>query len=338
MTDTTTVQVIDSPDTTTVQVHEGDSTTVQYQDTETVVVATGTIGPPGPPGPSGGTTNLDWDAGTSTVTSDTGTDATLTPVDDTNPGLMSVSDKSKLDGVEENATADQTAEEIKTAYESNADTNAYTDSEKSKLDGIEANADVTDATNVEAAGAVMESDATTAAMGFVLDEDDMASDSDTKVPTQQSVKAYVDDNVGGAANAFVGARVTKSAAQSIATGTWVALTFDTETFDTDSIHDTVTNTSRLTVPTGMDGGWIVSGQATFNSLADGVLYGVEIHLNGSAVTRTLSYSGKASAFPSATVSDILSLTAGDYVELFARQDTGSSLGVNGRLAMTYQGA
>lgn len=31
----------------------------------------------------------------------------------------------------------------------------------------------------------------------VLDEDDMASDSDTKVPTQQSVKAYVDNAVSG---------------------------------------------------------------------------------------------------------------------------------------------
>jgi len=33
--------------------------------------------------------------------------------------------------------------------------------------------------------------------GFVLDEDDMASDSNTKVPTQQSVKAYVDSATGG---------------------------------------------------------------------------------------------------------------------------------------------
>ena len=30
-----------------------------------------------------------------------------------------------------------------------------------------------------------------------IDEDDMASDSDAHVPTQQSVKAYVDDNIGG---------------------------------------------------------------------------------------------------------------------------------------------
>ena len=61
-----------------------------------------------------------------------------------------------------------------------------------KLDGIEAGADVTDSTNVDSAGAVMNSDTSTAAMSFVIDEDNMASDSATKVPTQQSVKAYVD--------------------------------------------------------------------------------------------------------------------------------------------------
>lgn len=46
----------------------------------------------------------------------------------------------KLDGIEAGATADQTAGEIKTAYESNANTNAYTDAEKSKLAGVETSA------------------------------------------------------------------------------------------------------------------------------------------------------------------------------------------------------
>ena len=49
-------------------------------------------------------------------------------------------DESKLDGIETSATADQTASEIKTAYESNADTNAFTDADESKLDGIETSA------------------------------------------------------------------------------------------------------------------------------------------------------------------------------------------------------
>ena len=60
--------------------------------------------------------------------------------------------------VEDGATADQTGAEIKSLYEAEADTNAFTDAEKSKLAGIEAGADVTDAANVDAAGAVMETD------------------------------------------------------------------------------------------------------------------------------------------------------------------------------------
>jgi hypothetical protein len=62
---------------------------------------------------------------------------------------------------------------------------------------VEDGADVTDATNVDNAGAVMNSDESTAGMSFVIDENNMASDSDTKVPTQQSVKAYVDASVVG---------------------------------------------------------------------------------------------------------------------------------------------
>ena len=65
-----------------------------------------------------------------------------------------------LINVEDGATADQTAAEIKTAYESNADTNAFTDAEQTKLSGIEASADVTDTANVTAAGALMDSEVT----------------------------------------------------------------------------------------------------------------------------------------------------------------------------------
>ncbi len=61
-----------------------------------------------------------------------------------------------------------------------------------KLDGIEAAADVTDATNVNAAGATMNTDATMAGNSYFLDEDAMGSDSATQVASQQSIKAYVD--------------------------------------------------------------------------------------------------------------------------------------------------
>tara|TARA_R110000868_G_scaffold5940_1_gene34600 strand:+ start:317 stop:1132 length:816 start_codon:yes stop_codon:yes gene_type:complete len=69
-------------------------------------------------------------------------------------------EETKLSGIEASATTDQTAGEIKTAYESNSDTNAFTDADHTKLDGIEASADITDATNVTAAGALMDSEVT----------------------------------------------------------------------------------------------------------------------------------------------------------------------------------
>jgi hypothetical protein len=139
---------------------------------------------------------------------------------------------SKLNGIEAGATADQTSEEIQDIVggmvSSNTesgiavtydDTNGklnfsvssqtdenFTTTLKNKLDGIESGANVTDAANVDAAGAVMNSDTSTAAMSFVIDEDNMASNSATKVPTQQSVKTYVDNEIdiliGGAPGAL----------------------------------------------------------------------------------------------------------------------------------------
>ena len=62
-------------------------------------------------------------------------------------------DGTKLDGIEAGATADQTAAEIKAAYEINADTNVFDDAAVSKLAGIEAGA-TADQTGSEIATAI----------------------------------------------------------------------------------------------------------------------------------------------------------------------------------------
>lgn len=51
--------------------------------------------------------------------------------------LFSTTEQSKLDGIEPNATQDQTGAEIKALYEAEADTNAFTDALVTKLAGIE---------------------------------------------------------------------------------------------------------------------------------------------------------------------------------------------------------
>jgi len=52
--------------------------------------------------------------------------------------------------------------------------------------------------------AISNAEQSTASMGFVIDEDTMLSDSPTKIPTQQSVKAYVDTKAPIADPAFTG--------------------------------------------------------------------------------------------------------------------------------------
>jgi hypothetical protein len=75
-------------------------------------------------------------------------------------GAFANGDKTKLDAIEASATADQTAAEIRAAVESATDSNVFTDTDHSKLNAIEASADVTDATNVTSAGALMDSEVT----------------------------------------------------------------------------------------------------------------------------------------------------------------------------------
>ncbi len=93
-------------------------------------------------------------------------------------------EKTKLSGIESSATADQTDAEVRSAVEAASDSNVFTDADHTKLNNIEASADVTDATNVAAAGALMDSD--------LLDEDNMSTNSATKPASQQSIKAYAD--------------------------------------------------------------------------------------------------------------------------------------------------
>jgi hypothetical protein len=113
-------------------------------------------------------------------------------------------DGTKLDGIESGATADQTASEIKTSYESNANTNAFTDADESKLDGIEASADVTDTTNVTAAGALMDSELTSIASVKALNQGVATGDS----PTFAAVNAPLTGNVTGNLTGNVTGNVT----------------------------------------------------------------------------------------------------------------------------------
>lgn len=93
---------------------------------------------------------------------------------------------------------------------------------------------------------------------------------------RKSSVAQVQSVLGIGAGTFSGATVFKGANASIADNTLTILTFDQEELDVGGWHNTVSNTSRLTVPAGVT--YVrLTGRATFD-LADGTAY-ADIILN-----------------------------------------------------------
>jgi len=92
--------------------------------------------------------------------------------------------------IEDGATGDQTNAEIRTAVEAASDSNVFTDADHSKLDGIAAGAEV----NVQADWQATSGDSeilNKPTIPELIDEDNFSSNSATKSPSQQSVKAYI---------------------------------------------------------------------------------------------------------------------------------------------------
>jgi hypothetical protein len=94
------------------------------------------------------------------VESSDGNNTTLAGATTSLAGVMTSADKTKLDGIEAGAEVNPTASEVKTLYESNADTNAFTDAEQSKLSGIESGAEVNtvDSVNTQTGAVVLDAD------------------------------------------------------------------------------------------------------------------------------------------------------------------------------------
>jgi len=76
------------------------------------------------------------------------------------------------------------------------------------------------------------------------------------------------ESVGAAWQIMPACAVYNSAAIPLTNGDWTTLTFDSERFDTDAMHSTSSNTSRLTIPAGGAGWYSLDLNVTI-SLASG---------------------------------------------------------------------
>lgn len=125
--------------------------------------------------------------------------------------------------------------------------------------------------------------------------------------------------------AAVAARARRGSTTSVVNATWTAVPLDTETFDTDAIHDTGSNTSRMTIPTGLGGKWQVNFEAGFAANGNGSRY-VAIAVNGTRILHKQveePTAGASNWFMG--IADIVSVSAGDYIEGFVYQDSGGAV-------------
>lgn len=129
---------------------------------------------------------------------------------------------------------------------------------------------------------------------------------------------------GPGAAQFSGAKVYNSTTQNVTTATDTKITFNSEVYDTDSFHSTVTNTSRLTAPS--TGKYHVGATVNFGPNATGFRY-VRLMKNGADILGSSQDAGSVSSVVSQilTTSVDVDLTAGDYVEVNVYQTSGITL-------------
>ena len=117
------------------------------------------------------------------------------------------------------------------------------------------------------------------------------------------------------------AKMSRSVAQSISTSTSTKVAFDTEEFDVGGIADITTNDRFDITRTGK---YLVTATWRLLDLADGERLRVTIHVNGSPVFENETVSSAATHDPSVTLSEIVSLNSGDYVEMYISHTHGTS--------------
>ena len=119
-----------------------------------------------------------------------------------------------------------------------------------------------------------------------------------------------------------GARAYNDADQSIPNNTPTIIALNSERYDTDAIHDLVTNNSRLTCKTA--GKYVISFSGDFAANVDG-RRSYNIKLNGTTFLAGTSDNPNSGGGFSREISTIYELAVNDYVEVEVWQSSGDAL-------------
>lgn len=123
------------------------------------------------------------------------------------------------------------------------------------------------------------------------------------------------------------ARVYNSSAISLTSGTDTTVTFNSERWDTATLHSTAVNTSRFTIGSGDEGFYDIGVNLRFASNATGTRQ-IGLWVNGVTTGTRIALDRRPAVSGAPTIFQLTSqwqLAAGDYVEVAAFQDSGGAL-------------
>lgn len=124
---------------------------------------------------------------------------------------------------------------------------------------------------------------------------------------------------------FSGARATLTADEVIPNNTETAIPWDAVDYDTDSYWAASPNPTRFTVPT--TGKYLVTGHIQFDPNNSGVRR-LSVYVDGTRVNAHLGTANLTGFAAWLTIAHVQELTAGQYVEIYAYQDSGGDLNVD----------
>jgi len=157
-----------------------------------------------------------------------------------------------------------------------------------------------------------------------------------------SAALFFDTVQSAAGPTFVGVNATRTNVSSaITANTELLIAFTTEEFDTNGFHDNTTNNSRLTIPAGYAGKYIISGWLS-NPNTPGGYQLLRVYKNGAQYTtggvREGEYIRNNTTPAPFGFSQTITASVADYFELKYQQNNSETVNIWANFQLSYLGA
>lgn len=126
-------------------------------------------------------------------------------------------------------------------------------------------------------------------------------------------------------------RVYINADKTITFGSPQKILFDTESYDNSSEFDPTTNNRFVATNAGT---YLINSICQFDPNAADTFYVIYIYKNGTSISRKVEFPNTTAVF-SMQITDIVSLAAGDYIEIYVDSGEGSNFTAKGGSAFTF---